>query len=351
VIAPPIRTAIVGFGTAGRLFHAPYLAANPAFRIDVIVTSNGERAALAREEHPQARVVPDTHALWEVAGDVDLVIVASPSSTHRGIAEASLRAECHTVVDKPFVADAAEAEALIALGTERRRMLTVFQNRRWDGDFLTIRDLVRSGRLGEVRRFESRFEWWQPTPKDSWKSAASVADAGGILFDLGPHLIDQALQLFGPVTRVYAEIDRHRRDVAADDDVFLALEHESGVRSHLWMSAVAPVHGPRFRILGSDDGYTSWGLDGQEPALLSGARPGDHGFGETPPERWGTLGAGEQTTRVPTMRGDYGRFYKGVADSILRGAAPPVDPADAVEGLRIIARARQAAAQKTHEEH
>lgn len=340
----PIRVAIIGFGVAGRLFHAPFLAADPAFRIDAIVTSNPERAAEARGEHPQTRILPDADALWAQAGGIDLVVVASPSGTHAELAERALRAGCHVVVDKPFVADAAQGEALITLAAERGRVLSVFQNRRWDGDFLTLRGLLDAGRLGEVRRFESRFEWWQPAAKGGWKSTATVADAGGILFDLGPHLIDQALRLFGPVREVYAEIDRRRDGVAADDDVFLALEHESGVRSHLCMSAVAPTPGPRFRVLGSQAAYTSWGLDGQEPALRDGARPGEPGFGETPEEGWGVVAAGGDVERVPTVRGDYGRFARGIAESILTGAPPPVDPADAVEALRLIARARSAAA-------
>lgn len=343
-----IRTAIIGFGTAGRLFHAPYLAADSGFRIDAIVTGDPERQAQAREEHPRARIVPDVEALWADADDVDLVVVASPSGTHGALAEAALRAGCHVVVDKPFVADAAEGEALIELAAAQGLVLTVFQNRRWDGDFLTLRDLVASGRLGEVRRFESRFEWWQPTPTQGWKSDAPVSEAGGILFDLGPHLIDQALQLFGPVRDVYAEIDRVRDGVASDDDVFLALEHESGVHSHLWMSAVAATPGPRFRVLGSEAAYTTWGLDGQEPALEAGARPGDPGFGDTPEDRWGTLAAGDASERVPTAKGDYGRFYAGVAAAITRGEAVPVDPADAVAGLRLIATARASGRRASH---
>lgn len=341
-VAHPIRTAILGFGTAGRFFHAPFIAADSRFRIDAIVTSNVERAIQAAQEHPQANVLADADALWAQSDDIDLVIVATPSGAHAALTASALHAGCHVVVDKPFVADAAEGEALIAFAAEHGRTLTVFQNRRWDGDFLTLTELIRDGRLGTVRRFESRFEWWQPIPKDGWKSTASVADAGGILYDLGPHLIDQALQLFGPVGDLYAEIDQRRGGVSADDDVFLALQHESGVISHLWMSAVAPVHGPRFSVLGSEAAYTTWGLDGQEPALRAGARPGDAGFGITPEQRWGTLGSGGETRQVPTMRGDYGRFYAGVADSLLIGSAPPVDPADAVEALRIIARAREA---------
>lgn len=338
-----IRTALLGFGTAGRFFHAPFLEADPSFRIDVIVTANPERAAQAAEEHPQARIVADTETLWTRAGDIDLVVIASPSGTHAALAEAALRTGYHVVVDKPFVTDSAAGEALIELAAQRRRMLTVFQNRRWDGDFLTLAELIREGRLGTVTRFESRFERWQPTPKPGWKSAASVAEAGGILYDLGPHLIDQALQLFGPVDEVYAEIDTRREGVNADDDVFLALQHESGVLSHLWMSALAPADAPRFRVLGSEAAFTSWGLDGQEPALRAGARPDDAGFGETPAERWGALGVGERVQPIPTQRGSYGTFYAGVANSIVTACAPPVDPADSVEALRLIARARQIA--------
>lgn len=337
-----IRTAIIGFGTAGRLFHAPFLAADPAFRIDAIVTRDPGRSTDAVREHPQARILPDVDALWAIADDIDLVVVASPSGHHGAHVEAALDAACHVVVDKPFVADPAQGEALVALAAERGRMLTVFQNRRWDGDFQTVRALVAEGRLGEVRRFESRFTWWQPEAPEGWKADAAADDAGGILFDLGPHLIDQALQLFGPVRAVYAEIDRVRAGVAADDDVFVAIEHDSGVRSHLWMSAVAPDAGPRFRVLGSEAAYTSWGLDGQEPALVAGARPADAGFGETPENRWGTLVAGAARESVPTVRGDYGRFYAGVAAAITEGAPPPVDPADAVDGLRVIAAARAA---------
>jgi predicted dehydrogenase len=340
--ALPIRTAVVGFGTAGRFFHAPFLAADAAFRIDAIVTNEEHRAGHARDEHPGARVLSRTDDLWAAKGDLDLVVIASPGDTHVELARAALLAGYHVVVDKPFVPQADEGEALIALAKERGCMLTVFHNRRWDGDFLTVAELVRSGRLGEVRRFESRFEWWQPIPDAGWKSTTSVAHAGGILFDLGPHLIDQATQLFGPVRQVHAEIATRREQVAADDDVFLALQHENGVISHLWMSAVAPAQGPRFRVLGSDAGYTSWGLDGQETALRDGAEPGGDGFGETPAYRWGELTVGEKREPVPSMRGDYGRFYAGVAAAILYDAPAPVDPADAVEAVRLIARSRDA---------
>ena len=174
----------------------------------------------------------------------------SPSGTHVDLADAALDAGLDVVVDKPFAVTAEEGRALIVKAERLGRRLTVFQNRRWDGDFLTLRELVGAGALGEVRRFESRFEWWQPEPAASWKTEATAREGGGILYDLGTHLIDQAMQLFGPVSDLYVELARRRPESAADDDVFLALEHASGVTSHLWMSAVAPLFGPRPRAGG-----------------------------------------------------------------------------------------------------
>lgn len=334
-----IRTAVVGFGTAGRVFHAPFLEADPAYSLDVVVTSNPERRAEAAVRHPAARVVDRPSDLWDLAEELDLVVIGSPSGTHAALAAAALDAGLDVVVDKPFAVTAEEGRALIAQAERLGRKLTVFQNRRWDGDFRTVRSLVAEGRLGEVRRFESRFEWFKPSVPASWKTEATVAEGGGILYDLGTHLIDQAVQLFGPVADLYAEVGRRRAGAVADDDVFLALQHQSGVTSHLWMNGLAPVPGPRFHLVGSRAGYTSWGLDGQEPALKSGALPTDPGFGETPEERWGVLGAGDDVTRVPTLRGDYGGFYRLLADA-LRGDGPlPVDPADAVGVLELIERA------------
>jgi predicted dehydrogenase len=339
----PIRTAVIGFGTSGRIFHAPFLAADADYSLDAIVTRDPSRSAAAATRHPLARVVSTPDELWADAAEFDLVVIGSPSGTHAGLADAALDAGLDVVVDKPFAATAEEGSALIAKAERLGRRLTVFQNRRWDGDFRTLQDLVAAGELGEVRRFESRFEWWQPEPAASWKTEASAAEAGGILYDLGTHLIDQAMQLFGPVSHLHAEIARRRPAAAADDDVFLALQHVSGVTSHLWMSAVAPQSGPRFHVLGSRAGYTSWGLDVQEPSLLAGALPGDPGFGETPEARWGVLGADGDTRRVPTRRGDYGEFYRRLAVALRNGEPLPVDPADAVAVLELIERAHAAA--------
>ncbi len=340
---PPIRTAVIGYGISGRVFHAPFLEADPDYSLDVIVTGDAGRRAAAATRHPLARVVPTPEAVWADAAALDLVVIGSPSGTHASLADAALDAGLDVVVDKPFAVTSDEGRALIEKAERLGRRLTVFQNRRWDGDFRTVRRLIAEGRLGEIRRFESRFEWWKPEPATSWKTAATAAEGGGILYDLGTHLIDQAVQLFGPVAEISAEIARRRPGAAADDDVFLALQHASGATSHLWMNAMAPLFGPRFHVLGSNAGYTSWGLDVQEPSLIAGALPGDPGFGEIPETRWGVFGADGETTRIPTERGDYGEFYRLLAVA-LRGEGPlPVDPADAVAVLEIIERAHAAA--------
>ncbi|MCP2370842.1 putative dehydrogenase [Agromyces terreus] len=322
--------------------------ADPAYTLDVIVTADSARRAAALARHPGVEVLASVGELWTVADRLDLVVIGSPSGTHASLAATALEAGLDVVVDKPFAVRADEGRELISLAERLGRTLTVFQNRRWDGDFRTLRRLVESGDLGQVRRFESRFEWWQPEPSASWKTAATAAEGGGILYDLGTHLIDQAIQLFGPVAELTAEVDRRRDAAAADDDVFLALRHDSGVRSHLWMSAIAPQSGPRFHVLGSRAGYTSWGLDGQEPALIAGALPGDRGFGETPEARWGVLGVDGEARPLPMERGDYGEFYRLLASAIHGEGPLPVDPADAVAVLELIERAHKSRTREGH---
>lgn len=339
----PTRVGLLGFGMGGQAFHAPLVSTTPGLALAAIVTGNAERQAQARRDFPEAEIVPDAGSLWRL--ELDAVVVCTPNRTHAPLALAALERGLHVVVDKPFAPSAGEARAVIDAATRAGRVVTVYQNRRWDGDFLTVRRLLADGSLGTPWRFESRFERWRPAPKGDWRERADPADAPGILFDLGSHLIDQALLLFGPVRRVYAELDVRRRGVEADDDAFVALEHASGTRSHLWMSAVAARPNPRFRLLGDRGAYTKWGLDVQEAALRAGQRPGAPGWGVEPETDWGTLGVGEEVRPVATEPGDYPAFYAGFARSVREGAPAPVDPRDAVRTLEVVAAARRSAAE------
>ena len=312
----------------------------PGLRLDAIVVRDPTRRARAAVAHPDARLLPSADEIWTSAADIDLVVVAAPNRVHAELSQAAIGAGIAVVVDKPLARSAAEAGELVAAATRNGVMLTPFQNRRWDGDLLTVAGLIAAGTLGRVDRFESRFERWRPEVSSGWRERPDPGEAGGVLVDLGSHLVDQALYLFGPVAAVYAEIDVRRPGAQVDDDAFIALTHASGVRSHLWMSAVAAQPGPRMRVLGDRAGYVKFGLDVQEDALITGAQPGGPGWGEEPPDRWGRLGAGDATVTVPTVAGAYQRFYEGVVATLQNGTPPPVDPADAVTGLAILEAAR-----------
>ncbi len=337
----PIRTGIVGFGLAGRVFHAPFIATNPDFVLEVVATSNPERAAEATAQHPEVEIVATADEL--IARGLDLVILASPPHAHLEQAIAAFEAGSNVVIDKPFAASVHDAKAIIGKAESVGRMLAVFQNRRWDGDFRTVQKLVADGALGTVFRFESTFERWGTPKPGQWQEEITPEQGGGILFDLGSHLIDQALHLFGPAHVEAAEL-RRVRGGASEDDAFLALIHESGVTSHLAMSRVAAQSGPRFRVLGDASGYSVHGLDNQEPALKEQRWPGSGGYGVTPEAEWGLLGIDGSLEPVPTLAGEYPEFYAGVAASILTGAPSPVDPKDSLEVVRIIERAHAMAA-------
>lgn len=334
-----ISTALLGYGLAGSIFHAPSLLALPDFSLDVIVTSDPDRQAAARAAHPEARVLARSE--WDAsAAGVDLVVVATPPATHVALAQAALEAGCAVVVDKPFTVTSAEGDALIALAQSKGLVLTTYQNRRWDGEYLTLKKLLAEGALGEVRRFESRLERWQPDITKEWKAQATPSEGGGILFDLGTHLIDQALQLFGPPVRIYGEAAARRPAEKADDDAFVALEHAGGVVSHLWMNLSVPQLGPRLRVLGSEAAYVKQRADQQEAQLQAGILPGSPAYGVDPEENWGLLGRDGSLVPVPTERGNFSDFYAILAKALRGGGPVPVDPADSVAALRIIEEVR-----------
>ncbi|MFJ8631703.1 Gfo/Idh/MocA family oxidoreductase [Streptomyces sp. NPDC093568] len=347
--ATPLRVGLVGYGLAGSVFHAPLIATTEGLALDTVVTSNPERQKQALAEHPDVRVAATPDELLARASDLDLVVIASPNKTHVPLATAALEAGLPVVVDKPIAGTAAEARALAALAEERGLLLSVFQNRRWDNDFLTLRHLLAEGELGDVWRFESRFERWRPQTKGGWRESGNPAEIGGLLYDLGSHVVDQALVLFGPVTQVYAEAVVRRAGAETDDDTFLALTHANGVRSHLYASATTAQLGPRFRVLGSEAGYIKYGLDPQEAALREGLRPGaGTDWGVEPESLWGRVGAGESPLTgggrpEPTLPGDYPAYYAAVAEALLDGGPNPVTALEAAAALDVLEAARRSA--------
>jgi scyllo-inositol 2-dehydrogenase (NADP+) len=319
--AGPPRVALIGYGLGGAVFHAPYIAATAGLSLAAIVTGNPERQAQAERTYPEAALLGSADDLWSQAGDFDLAVVATPNASHLPLTLAALDAGLAVVVDKPLAPAAAEARLLVDAARERGKLLTVYHNRRWDGDFLTLRGLIEGGELGAVLRFESRYERWRPAVAAGWRNDPDPAEGGGILIDLGSHVVDQALHLLGPPRHVYGEVRQVRPGAQTDDDAFVAIEHESGTISHCWMSAVAAQPGPRFRVTGERAAFV-YG----EPAEVE--------------EADALLGAGDEVRMIPTSPNQWNRFYEGVAVSLRDGVPPPVDPADAVATLEVLEAAR-----------
>ncbi|MGY1642491.1 Gfo/Idh/MocA family oxidoreductase [Geodermatophilus sp. SYSU D00703] len=331
----PVRFGLVGYGFGGRYFHAPLLAAAAECDFLGVVTTSPERRAQVAAEHPGLRTFA---SLEELAGaGAEAVAISTPADTHTPLTEQALGLDLAVVCDKPFALDAAAARRAVDLAAARRLPLAPYQNRRWDSDFLTVRELVAEGRLGTVTRFESRFERFDPEP-------GPPAAGGGTLLDFGAHLVDQALVLLGPVTSVYAEW--RLRDTGLDDDVFVALTHAGDARSHLWGSWSQGAPGDRFRVAGTEGAYTVGGpMDGQEALLLAGETPATlrERWGAEPEERWGRLRRGDGGETVPTHRGRWDTFYPTFAAAV-RGRGPaPVDPQDAVATAAVLDAARRSA--------
>lgn len=339
-MAPDLHVALVGYGLAGRMFHAPLIDGTPGLRLSAVVTSNAARAAQVHADLPGTEVIASPSSLWPDADEYDLVVVAAANVAHEPLTRAAVEHGLNVVVDKPLARDARAARGLVALARHHHRQLHIFQNRRWDSDFRTLRALVEDGTLGRVHRFESRFERWRPAPSGAWRESSDPDALGGLLYDLGSHLVDQAVQLLGPVESVYAEMRSVRDPDAADDDTFVALRHRNHAVSHLWASAVAAEKGPRLRALGSLGAYVVNGLDGQEEALRSGRRPGP-GWGEEPPEKWGRLlPTGEA---VPSLPGAWPGFYRAVEASLRGVGHPPVDLDGVLDAITVLDAARASA--------
>jgi predicted dehydrogenase len=329
-----LRVALAGYGPAGADLHAPLVDATPGLDLESVVTRDPGRSARARERHPGIRVVATVADA--LVPRPDLLVVATPNRLHVEAALLAIEAGVAVVVDKPLAVTSADARRVVEAARAAGVPLTVFQNRRWDGDFLTIQGLCETGELGDVLRFESRFERWRPTPKPGWREEADPAEGGGVLVDLGAHLVDQAFRLLGPPVRWHAETAIRRPSARTIDDAFVALEHADGAISHLWMSAVTAAPGPRFRVLGSRAAYVKQGLDVQEQMLRDGGDPSAAGWGREPPDAWGRVQAGGESRAVETEPGAWPRFYAALRDALRDEAPLPVDPAGAVAVLELL---------------
>ncbi|TPG20921.1 oxidoreductase [Sphingomonas koreensis] len=334
-----IAVGLIGYGLAGKTFHAPLIGAVERLRLAAVATS---RAAAVAADWPSARVAPDAAALIADPA-IELIVVATPNDTHAPLARAALAAGKHVVIDKPFALDVAEGEALIALAAAQERMLTVFHNRRWDGDFRTVRTLIGDGAVGTPMLYEARWDRFRLDQRAGWKDEAGRG--AGLLADLGSHLIDQALQLFGVPDTLSADLAVQRAGGVTEDYVELTL-HYGPMRAILSAAMTVAAARPRFALHGTGGSFVKYGLDPQEAALGGGLDPDSAGFGEDAVALFGTLTKPDGATRrITTERGAYRDFYEGVAKAIGDGAPPPVDPADAVAGLRLIELARRSAAE------
>lgn len=337
-----LNVALLGYGLAGRVFHAPLVSATPGLRLHTVVSSDPARVAAG---HPQARVLPDPMQAF-ADPDIDLVVVATPNHTHAPLALAALAAGKHVVVDKPFALDAAEAGAMIAAAARARRVLSAFHNRRWDADFLALRALLEAGALGEVAELHSHFDRFRPQVPDRWRDREGPG--AGLWYDLGPHLADQALQLFGPPLAVWADLGMQRPGATAVDWFHVQLRYPR-LRVLLHAGSLVPGHGLRFAVHGSGGSWLKHGLDPQEDALRAGGVPGAAGWGRDP--RPGTLlrvdeGGGVREAPSPAPAGDYPAYYAALRRAILDGGPPPVPAEEALLAMRVIEAGIASAAQR-----
>lgn len=330
-----IRVGLIGYGLSGETFHAPLIAADPAFRLRVIATRRAEAVARGGAG---AKVVADAEEIF-ADPEVDLVVIATPNETHASLAERALTAGKHVVVDKPFTVTTAEAAPLIELAERRGLCLTVFHSRRWDGDFQTVRELVAEGRLGRLYTFESHYDRFRPEVRARWKE--QDGPGAGTLYDLGAHIIDQALQLFGLPESLLADLGRQRPGALSTDYVHLSLRYGE-LRVVLCSGSVVSGPWPRFILQGDQGSYWKRGMDPQEDQLRAGLGPGHPDFGREPAELHGALGSGE---RVPTRLGAYPQFYRELARAITSGGPPKVTARSAADVIFVIEAAVKSAAE------
>jgi predicted dehydrogenase len=336
----PINVALIGYGFAGKTFHAPLISATEGLCLACIASSDPLRVA---KDWPKVEVLAYNEVFERP--EVDLIVVATPNTTHFDLAKKALSSGKHLVVDKPFTTTVSEAKHLIALAKQQKHLLSVFQSRRWDADFLTLRRLLSQGRLGEVMYFESRYDRFRPEVKTRWRELPGPAS--GIWYDLGAHLVDQVLQLFGMPDGVYADLAMQRPGAKAVDYFHVLLRYGSK-RVVLNSSSLVVASGPRFFVHGTHGSYVKDGMDTQESALKNGKKPGGMGWGKDPVQ--GTLSIPRKEkilhATIPNRRGNYLAYYRAVRDAIWTGAPNPVPAEEALDVMRVLELAVRSSEQK-----
>jgi predicted dehydrogenase len=339
---PILNVAVIGYGLAGKVFHAPLVSSVEGLRLHAVVSSS---PAKVRQDYPNVTVLPSLEEAI-ASPEIDLIVIATPNTTHFDFTRRALEAGKHVVVDKPFTLTVADAEALAALARRQGRVLSVFQSRRWDADFLTLRRVLASGELGEIVHVESHYDRYRPVVQARWKE--QDGPGSGIWFDLGAHLADQALQLFGPPETVFADLAMQRTGAQAVDYFHVLLRYPR-LRVILHGSNLVAEPTRRFDVHGTAASYVKAGMDVQEGQVRRGIRPGDAGWGVDPEP--GTIAAwsdGElQTRTVPNEVGRYPDFYRGVRDAIAGSAANPVSAEDGVAVMRILEAGIRSSAGRT----
>ncbi|HKI44429.1 MAG TPA: oxidoreductase [Balneolales bacterium] len=335
----PVNVGIVGFGMSAQVFHAPFLDINPDFRICKVVERHDRKS---KQKYPYIDVVTDISELLSDP-DIHLVVITTPNTTHLPLARAALEAGKHVVLEKPFTITTKDADELIQLADKQKSILSVFQNRRWDGDFLTVKNILESGYLGRLVEFESHYDRFRNYQKpDAWKE--ENLPGSGILYDLGPHLIDQALVLFGLPESVTADI-RYQRDGSQTDDQFEVNLNYPNLKVTLKAGMLVREPLPRLILQGTEGSYVKYGLDPQEAALKKGDTPDQHDWGMEPKALWGKLNTELNGLhfegQIETLPGCYQNFYENLYKAITENTKPAVSARQARDTMRIIELAFQ----------
>ncbi|MBD1396163.1 Gfo/Idh/MocA family oxidoreductase [Pontibacter sp. JH31] len=339
-----LNVGLLGFGMAGRVFHAPIITAVEGLQLRKIRAGRPESVALAQERYPQAEVVPDDQCILQ-DDTIDLVVVATTNSTHFSLAKAALMAGKHVIVEKPFTVTSAEASELMALAKSQNKLLTVYHNRRWDSDFRTVQKVLKSNMLGRLVEYEAHFDRFRQAPKaDTWKEEATPGTS--LLYDLGSHLIDQALYLFGPPHEVWADLRIQRTGSQIVDNFDVTLSYKNGLKVILKAGMLVKQPGPRFILSGEQGSFVKYGLDVQEAALKSGLSPASTvDWGVEPAEIWGRVSTEYKdlqiTGTIESEAGDYRGFYQNVYNAIMGQEELVVKPEQARHTIRVIELAMQ----------